>query len=142
MQAPETLVARPPARLASLLRDHVLQALLALALIVNLVLVIYLITRLPTLTDSLPMHYDANGLPDVIEAPMQFDANGIPDVIGAKGGILRLPGIGFLALVVNAAIGAWVHPRERAAAILLASGALFVQVLMWLEAINITGGLV
>lgn len=140
MEAPETLAARQPGRLVLLLHDHVLQALLVLALIVNFALVVYLVIRLPSLTDSLPMHFDANGLPDVIEPPMQFDANGFPDLIGARGGILKLPAIGFLALVLNAVIGVWAHRRERAASVLLASSALFVQVLMWVEAINIAGG--
>ncbi len=127
MQAPETLVKREPGRLNKLLHDHVLQALLVLALFVNLALFVYLFVRLPSLTDSLPMHFDASGLPDVIDD---------------KSGILKLPAIGLLAFAVNAVIGLWVHGRERAAAILLATGALFVQVLMWLEAINIAGGLI
>ncbi len=142
MEAPETLATRAQGRLVLLLHDHVLQALLALALLVNLTLSVYLVARLPSLTDSLPMHFDANGQPDVIEPPMQFDANGFPDIIGARGGILKLPAIGFVVFVVNVVIGMWVHRRERAAAIMLASSALFVQVLMWLEAINIAGGLV
>ncbi len=127
MQAPETLAPREPERLALLLHDHAWQALLALALVVNLALIVYLVVRLPSLTDSLPMHFDANGLPDVIDE---------------KSGILKLPAIGLVAFALNVAIGVWVHHRERAAAMLLAAGALFVQVLMWLEAINIAGGLV
>lgn len=107
-------------------RDRTLQILLALTLLVNLALLGYLVIRYEALPDPLPLHFDASGLPDRIEA---------------KSGIFALPAIGFIILVLNAALGIFAHRHERAATLLLTAGALLVQVLMWLAAISIAGGL-
>ncbi len=104
-----------------------MQVLLLLTLAINLVLLVFLVIRYDALPDPLPLHFDATGLPDRIES---------------KSGIMILPVIGFIVLVSNALLGILVHRRERAATILLAAGALFVQVLMWLAVINIAGGFV
>ena len=110
-----------------LLRDHVLQILLALALVVNLALFAYLALRFELLPDNLPLHFDVSGLPDRIDA---------------KSGIFGLPIIGLVVFVLNTVFGAIVHRHQRAATLLLAVSALLVQVLMWVAAINIIGGLV
>ncbi len=112
---------------ALLLHDHVLQVLLALALIGNLALFAYLALRFEALPDALPLHFDATGLPDRIEA---------------KAGIFGLPMIGLIVLFVNAVFGILAHRHQRAATLLLAAGALLVQILLWLAATNISGGLV
>jgi len=117
----------PPSRLALLLRDHTLQFFFALTLIVNLALVVYLVLRFDALPDPLPLHFDASGLADRIEA---------------KTGIFGLPLIGFIVLVLNSILGISVQRRERAAAILLITGALFVQILLWFAVSRIIGGLV
>jgi uncharacterized membrane protein len=125
LTAEEILAAPSPAQL--LLQDHALQILLALTLALNLALLIFLVVRYDALPDPLPLHFDATGLPDRIES---------------KSGILILPVIGLIVLVSNALLGVLVHQRERAATLLLAAGALFVQALMWLAAVNIAGGFV
>jgi uncharacterized membrane protein len=117
----------PPSRLALLLRDHTLQFFFALTLIVNLALVVYLVLRFDALPDPLPLHFDASGLADRIEA---------------KSGIFGLPLIGFIVLVLNSILGIPVQRRERAAAILLITGALLVQILLWFAVSRIIGGLV
>jgi len=125
----EEIVATPeaPGRLALLLRDHTLQFFFALTLIVNLALVVYLVLRFDALPDPLPLHFDASGLADRIEA---------------KTGIFGLPLIGFIVLVLNSILGISVQRRERAAAILLITGALLVQILLWFAVSRIIGGLV
>jgi len=117
----------PPSRLALLLRDHTLRFFFALTLIVNLALVVYLVLRFDALPDPLPLHFDASGLADRIEA---------------KSGIFGLPLIGFIVLVLNSILGIPVQRRERAAAILLITGALLVQILLWFAVSRIIGGLV
>jgi uncharacterized membrane protein len=129
LEAREEFVATPePARRITLLgRDHALQFLFALALSVNLALVAYLVLRFDALPDPLPLHFDASGLADRIEA---------------KTGIFGLPLIGFAVLMLNSALGLSAHRRERAATILLMTGALLVQVLLWFAVSSIIGGLV
>lgn len=115
-----------PDALTLLWHDHALQVLLALTLLANLALLGYLALRFESLPDLLPLHFDASGLPDRIEA---------------KTGIFALPVIGLMVFVLNTALGVLLHRRERAATNLLAASALLVQVLMGLAAINIAGGL-
>ncbi len=130
-QPPESLIeeAAPaePSLMQLLLRDRVLQALVVAAFIANLALLGFLLLRYDALPDPLPLHYDATGLPDVLKG---------------KTDILILPIIGLIVLLTNAALGVLVHRKERAATILLAAGALFVQILMWLAVMNIAGGFV
>lgn len=129
MLAPrEEIVAElPAARLALLARDHALQILFALAVLCNLALFAYLGIRFDALPDPLPLHFDAAGLADRIEA---------------KNGIFGLPIIGSLVLALNFALGISAHRRERAATILLATGALLTQILLWFAVSSIVGGLV
>jgi uncharacterized membrane protein len=110
-----------------LLHDHVLQILLAAALVVNLTLFGYLAIRFEVLPDNLPLHFDVTGLPDRIEA---------------KTGIFGLAIIGLIVFVVNVVLGVLAHRRQPAAALLLAFSALLIQILMWFAAINIIGGIV
>jgi uncharacterized membrane protein len=114
-------------RIALLLHDHALQFLLGLGLLINLALFSYLVIRFDALPDLLPLHFDATGLPDRIEA---------------KNGIFALPTIGLIVLALNIGLGIPIHRRERIGTRLLAAGALLVQVLMWLAVSSIIGGLV
>lgn len=107
-------------------RDRALQVLHALALLANLALFGYLALRFEVLPDPLPLHFDAAGLPDRIEA---------------KTGVFGLPIIGFTVFALNTALGILAHRHERAATMLLAASALLVQVLMWVALVNIAGGL-
>lgn len=121
------IVAEPQTpRLTLLARDRALQILFALAVLGNLALFAYLGIRFDALPDPLPLHFDAAGLADRIEA---------------KNGIFGLPIIGALVLALNFALGIPAHRRERAATLLLTTGALLVQILLWFAVNNIVGGL-
>jgi uncharacterized membrane protein len=129
LESREDFVAPPElqSRITLLLHDHVVQLLFALALIVNLALVGYLMLRFDALPDPLPLHFDASGLADRIEA---------------KNGIFGLPLIGFSILALNTVFGIPIHRRERAATILLVTGALLAQILLWFAVSSIIGGLI
>jgi uncharacterized membrane protein len=122
----ETAAAPQPSRVMLLARDRAAQILFALALLGNLALFAYLSARFDALPDPLPLHFDAAGLADRIEA---------------KSGIFGLPIIGALVLGVNSALGLLAHRRERAATLFLLMGALIVQILLWLAVNSIIGGL-
>lgn len=121
------LTPREPSAFELLLHDHILQVLLALALLVDLALFAYLAIRFQVLPDNLPLHFDVSGLPDRIDA---------------KTGIFGLPIIGVIVFAVNAVFGVFSHRQQRAAALLLGVSALLVQILIWFAVINIIGGLV
>lgn len=106
--------------------DRALQILLTIALLVNLGLLAYLALRFEVLPDPLPLHFDASGLPDRIEA---------------KSGIFGLPIIGLIIFVLNAGLGVLVYRWQRAAALLLGAGALIAELLMWFAAISTVGGI-
>lgn len=134
MQPPESIEpptaqpAQPPETswLGRLRSDYVVLGLFVLAVLIDIALFLFLVARFNTLPDPLPLHFDAAGLPDRIEA---------------KNGIVALPVIGLIVLALNTVLGTLVYRRERAATVLLVIGALFVQVLMWLATINVAGGL-
>ena len=50
--------------------------------------------------------------------------------------IFKLPAIGLFALTVNSSLGILIHSRQRVAAYLLWGGAVVVQLLCWLTALN------
>ena len=130
--APESLTTqvepRAPSAIAialtALWHDRVYQAALALVLLVNVALFVYLAARFANLPDPFPFHFDSSGYPDRIES---------------KSGIFALPIIGITVWFLNAGLGILLHQRERASTIVLTIGALFVQVLMWLAIISIAG---
>lgn len=53
--------------------------------------------------------------------------------------IFRLPAIGLMALIANSSLGVLIHNRQRVGAYLLFGGAVVVQLLSWLAALNIVG---
>jgi uncharacterized membrane protein len=135
-EAPESLA--PPKRtfqfptmdnsaFTALLHDHAFQSLFIVAFLVSVALFAYLLVRFEILPDPIPLHFDAFGQPDRIEA---------------KNGIFALPTIGLGVLVINTILGIIVHLQQRAVALLLAIGALAVEILMWVALLNIIGGLV
>jgi hypothetical protein len=67
-------------------------------------------------------------LPDQIV--MHFEASGRPSLITTKFDLLRLPTFGLVCLLLNWAIGVWVHPRDVLLARLLWLGAALVQVVL------------
>lgn len=115
-----------PGILTRLRSDYALIALLALAVLVNFALLGFLLVRYDAIPDPLPLH---------------FDASGLPDRIGSKSDILALPSIGLIVFGMNAVLGLLAYRKERAATMLLTAGSVFVQILMWLAALNVAGGL-
>jgi uncharacterized membrane protein len=80
-----------------------------------------------------------NQLPDLL--PLHFDVHGNPDRIGDRSEIFVLPAIGLVVNVVNIGVGLLLrrHLRMVFASYLLWSGALLMQVLLWIAALNIVG---
>jgi hypothetical protein len=78
--------------------------------------------RFPTLPPTLPLHYNALGLPDRIGPATQA---------------FLLPLIGLLALGANTLLGGFVYRREQMASYLLWGGTIVVQVLLWIGAVNL-----
>jgi hypothetical protein len=67
-------------------------------------------------------------LPDSIA--LHFDGSGRPNNLAPKSDLLRLPLLGLTCLLVNWALGIWLHPRERLLARLLWVGGAIVQVVL------------
>jgi hypothetical protein len=68
------------------------------------------------------------GIPDVL--PMQFSRDGTVLQYGQREDIFRLPGIGAAILIANLGVGLAIYARERAAARMLWSISVIVQVLV------------
>ncbi len=109
------------------MRDRWLIAFLVFALVINLALWAFLAIGFEGLNDRLPLHFDAQGFPDRIES---------------KSGIFNLPLIGLVILLANAGIALLAQVRERAAGLLLAISAWMAEILLWVAALNIVGGLI
>jgi hypothetical protein len=71
--------------------------------------------------------------------PLHFDAMGTPDRLGPRSHIFIIPLIGLLALLLNGVLGSLAHGREKVASQLLWSGAILIQILVWVAAIGILG---
>lgn len=110
----------------SVIRNRWLLAFLIIALVVNGTLWLFLGLRYAGLNELLPLHFDAQGLPDRIES---------------KDAIFALPTIGLVVLLLNGGLAFLAQTRERAAGILLSASALLVEVLLWVAAFNIVGGI-
>jgi hypothetical protein len=82
---------------------------------------------------SICMQYD--GLPDQI--PLHFDVGGQPNQIASKSDLLRLPWLGLLVLVVNWALGIFVHPRERLLARVLWLTGVVVQFILFVGILDV-----
>lgn len=115
-----------PNTFAELQSDYVLFLIIGLAFLVDVALLIYLFARFEFLPDPIPLHFDASGFPDRIEA---------------KNGIFGLPVIGAIVFGLNTTLGIFTYRWQRAAALLLAAGALIVQILMWFAVVSIVGGI-
>jgi hypothetical protein len=53
--------------------------------------------------------------------------------------VFRLPVIGLVALIANSSLGIFIHSRQRVGAYLLGGGAIVIQFLSWLVALNVIG---
>jgi uncharacterized membrane protein len=78
-------------------------------------------------------------LPDLL--PLHFDVHGNPDRVGERSEIFVLPVIGLVINIVNIGVGLLLrrHLGMLFASYLLWSGALLMQVLLWIAALNIAG---
>lgn len=106
-----------------ILTDRLTWWLLGLAFVAGLALLGYLATIFAGLPRSLPIH---------------FDAFGLPDRIADKSALLTLPVVGLTALVLNGLLGVLVYRWEKVAAYLLWGSALVLQVALWVAALTLT----
>ncbi|MBN1886873.1 MAG: DUF1648 domain-containing protein [Thermoflexales bacterium] len=98
-------------------RDKLGLSLVGSAALALLLLFGFLAWRFPDLPGTLPLHYDLAGQ---------------ADRMGERVLIFNLPVIGLLALVANSGLGGVLYRRkEQFAAYLLWTGALLVQVVLW-----------
>lgn len=102
--------------------DRLVHVLLALGLLLNLALFVYIGWRYRVLPELLPL---------------RFDLLGQPDRLGVRSEIFKLPAIGLLLLILNSLFGLVVHRWEKLGAYLLLGVTIVVQVLFWLAALNI-----
>jgi hypothetical protein len=96
-------------------RDRATHVLLGLGVLLNALLFAYLSWRYRGLPDLLPLH---------------FDSQGIADIISPRDEIFRIPTAGLLILFVNLAIGVLVHRQERLASYILFGAIVITQVLL------------
>jgi hypothetical protein len=57
----------------------------------------------------------------------------------SRADVFRLPAIGFVALIANSSLGVLIHSQQKVGAYLLWGGAVAVQFLSWLVALNVIG---
>jgi uncharacterized membrane protein len=124
--AGQALTTQSAPRAPELKQDFLAVGLLAATVILMTGLFLWLATVYYQLPDLLPLH---------------FDVYGNPDRIGERSEIFVLPAIGLVVNTVNIGIGLLLRLRLRMvfASYLLWSGALLMQVLLWIAALNITG---
>lgn len=106
----------------SIWRDRAAGILALPALLLNLGLFGYLTARYASLPLRLVLSYDLQGM---------------GDRIGARSEIFILPAVGLAIVLVNAALAAWLHRRERVLALLLLGNGPLVQALVWLAALRL-----
>lgn len=116
-------IERPPIWTWPLWRDRVALALIGMGLLSVILMFGLLCFRFPYLSSDLPLHFDANGLPDRIES---------------KSGLFALPIIGLLTWGFNLIAGIVLYRRvQRGAAYLLWGGAVIVAGIAGLALINL-----
>ena len=119
---PESAI--PAAQQSALLHDRLALVLVALGALGAVLLLGYLALIASQLPPQIALH---------------FNAGGQPDRYGPPSGLLILPVIAGLTWLLNTLGGAWLHraARERAAAYILFSASLFVQVLVWIATLGL-----
>jgi hypothetical protein len=96
-------------------RDRSVHFLIGLGVLINALLFAYISWRYRGLPDLLPLH---------------FDSQGIADIISPRDEIFRIPTAGLLILCVNLAIGVLVHRHERLASYVLFGSIVATQLLL------------
>jgi len=106
----------------SIWRDRLAGAVALPGLVLNLGLFGYLAARYPALPARLALSYDLRGM---------------ADRIGGRAELLILPAVGLAIVLVNAALAAWLHRKERVLALMLLGNGPLVQALLWLAAVRL-----
>jgi hypothetical protein len=70
--------------------------------------------------------------------PVHFNAFGIPDRIADKSFLFTLPTLGLLMFIINAGLGILIYRWEKVGAYLLWGSALLLQICLWVAAITLT----
>lgn len=96
-------------------RDPLLPLLLVMSLVLIAMSVAYVWLKWDGLPESIPLH---------------FAADGSPDLIGPREDVFKVPAIGAAILIANLGLGLAVYARERVAARLLWACSVAVQLLM------------
>lgn len=111
-------------RLTALRQDTFGLGMIAVALLLMAGLALWLANRYPTMPDLLPLHFDAQGLPDRIADRREISV---------------LVYIGLLTNLWNIALGLLLRLRFNVifGAYLLWGGAALIQLLLWIAAINL-----
>jgi hypothetical protein len=107
-------------------QDRVGLVMLAISFLIVLALTGLLCFQFPALPRTVPLHFDAAGQPDRLEA---------------RGQIFTIPLIGLVALLLNGTLGGLAYRRERMVSYMLWGGSILIQMLMWTAAIGILGRL-
>jgi hypothetical protein len=97
--------------------------MLALGIVVNLLMFMYLFWRLPELPELLRLH---------------FNKFGEVDRIGPRGDIMWLPFIGLLTLFVNSFLGAVLYKKDKLYGYLLFISTLIIEFFLWVGIMTIT----
>jgi hypothetical protein len=104
-------------------RDRLAGGLFAPGLLLNLGLFGYLAARYA-------------GLP--LRLALSYGLQGQADYIGSRTEIFFLPAVGLAVVLLNGALAAWLHRRERLLALVLLGNGPLVQALVWLAALRLT----
>jgi hypothetical protein len=123
-QVVEQSTVRPKFLSWAIWRDRLALGLLGAGILAAVALLGLLTFRYPGLDPSIPLH---------------FDAAGIPDRFGPKVQVFITPVIGLLTLLLNGTLGGLAYQRERVISYLLWGGALLVQILVWTAAVGLLG---
>jgi len=107
-----------------LVEDRVGLCFLALAVVLTLAMVGYLLVQYDQLPRSLVLHWNANGL---------------PDRIGTRRDLWLLPVITAIVTIANIGLAWLAETFDRFAARLLLAGACMVQVVAWVALLSIVG---
>ena len=125
--AAPTIATSEPAVPSSPLRDLMLPTMLLSAIAVLALTIVLIFVRWPGVPELLPMQFRWEG------TELQVVA------YGQREDIFRLPGIGAAILIANLGIGLSIYARERAAARMLWSVSVIVQILVLVATARLLG---
>lgn len=100
----------------TLFGDSVVLLLLALAVVLNVAMVAFILARYASLPPSIALHWNVNGFPDVIGSPRE---------------IWTVPIIAGLVTLANVGLAWTATAFDRFAARLLVAGSVLVQIVAW-----------